>query len=218
MSCSSLQNAQCSLPILFSLLPVQAPVRMSRTPHASLAQIFHEVDQGVDLHVAFTAHPGLTWGQVQRAAKSRQAVLGAASALAGVNARRERCTLSTAAMSVEEHQGAAAATRTPSGSARAGTPVAQPTRQTQHQVEVTLSNEHLFRDQISSGCTRARPRPMRSRRGTASYGHLASSPSRSPQLAPEIRESRTVNVERHGCEHNAYKTNSTALSTFSRCR
>ena len=211
MSCSSLHNAQCSLPILFSPLPVQAPVRMSRTPHASLAQIFHEVDQGVDLHVAFTAHPGLTWGQVQRAVKSRQAVLGAASALAGVNAAP-----STAAMSVEEHQGAAAATRTPS--ARAGTPVAQPTRQTQHQVEVTLSNEHLFRDQISSGCTRARPRPMRSRRGTASYGRLASSPSRSPQMAPEIRVSRTVNVERHGCEHNAYKTNSTALSTFSRCR
>ena len=185
MSCSSLHNAQCSLPILFSPLPVQAPVRMSRTPHASLAQIFHEVDQGVDLHVAFTAHPGLTWGQVQRAVKSRQAVLGAASALAGVNAAP-----STAAMSVEEHQGAAAATRTPS--ARAGTPVAQPTRQTQQQVEVTLSNEHLFRDQISSGCTRARPRPMRSRRGTASYGRLASSPSRSPQMAPEIR----LNCER----------------------
>ena len=185
MSCSSLQNAQCSLPILFSLLPVQAPVRMGRTPHASLAQIFREVDQGVDLLVAFRAHPGLTWGQVQRAAKSRQAVLGAASALAGVNAAP-----STAAMSVEEHQGAAAATRTPS--ARAGTPVAQPTRQTQQQVEVTLSNEHLFRDQISSGCTRARPRPMRSRRGTASYGRLASSPSRSPQMAPEIR----LNCER----------------------
>ena len=131
--------------------------------------------------------PGLTWGQVQRPVKSRQAVLGAASALADVNAAP-----STAAMSVEEHQGAAAATRTPSGSARAGTPVAQPTRQTQHQVEVTLSNEHLFRDQISSGCTRARPRPMRSRRGTASYGRLASSPSRSPQMAPEIR----LNCER----------------------
>ena len=67
MSCSSLQNAQCSLPILFSLLPVQAPVRMGRTQHASLAQIFREVDQGVDLHVAFRAHPGLTWGQVTRA-------------------------------------------------------------------------------------------------------------------------------------------------------
>ena len=45
MSCSSLHNAQCSLPILFSPLPVQAPVRMGRTPHASLAQIFREVDQ-----------------------------------------------------------------------------------------------------------------------------------------------------------------------------
>ena len=67
MSCSSLHNAQCSLPILFSPLPVQAPVRMGRTPHASLAQIFREVDQGVDLLVAFRAHPGLTWGQVQRA-------------------------------------------------------------------------------------------------------------------------------------------------------
>ena len=63
MSCSSLQNAQWSLPILFSLLPVQALVRMGRTPHASLAQIFREVD----LHVAFRAHPGLTWGQVKRA-------------------------------------------------------------------------------------------------------------------------------------------------------
>ena len=42
-------------------------MRMGRTQHASLAQIFREVDQGVDLHVAFRAHPGLTWGQVKRA-------------------------------------------------------------------------------------------------------------------------------------------------------
>ena len=205
--------AKCSMLFAHSVLSLACAGTSAHEPHAARVTGANLSRGRSRRRLARGVHgaPGLTWGQVQRPVKSRQAVLGAASALAGVNAAP-----STAAMSVEEHQGAAAATRTPS--ARAGTPVAQPTRQTQHQVEVTLSNEHLFRDQISSGCTRARPRPMRSRRGTASYGRLASSPSRSPQMAPEIRVSRTVNVERHGCEHNAYKTNCTALSTFSRCR
>ena len=207
--------AKCSMLFAHSVLSLACAGTSAHEPHAARVTGANLSRGRSRRRLARGVHgaPGLTWGQVQRPVKSRQAVLGAASALADVNAAP-----STAAMSVEEHQGAAAATRTPSGSARAGTPVAQPTRQTQHQVEVTLSNEHLFRDQISSGCTRARPRPMRSRRGTASYGHLASSPSRSPQMAPEIRESRTVNVERHGCEHNAYIANCTALSTFSRCR
>ena len=188
--------AQCSMLIAHSVLSLACAGTGAHEPHAARVTGANLSRGRSRRRLARGVHgaPGLTWGQVQRPLKSRQAVLGAASALAGVNARRERLNAapSTAAMSVEEHQGAAAATRTPSGSARAGTPVAQPTRQTQHQVEVTLSNEHLFRDQISSGCTRARPRPMRSRRGTASYGRLASSPSRSPHMAPEIR----LNCER----------------------
>ena len=181
--------AKCSMLFAHSVLSLACAGTSAHEPHAARVTGANLSRGRSRRRLARGVHgaPGLTWGQVQRPVKSRQAVLGAASALAGVNAAP-----STAAMSVEEHQGAAAATRTPSGSARAGTPVAQPTRQTQHQVEVTLSNEHLFRDQISSGCTRARPRPMRSRRGTASYGRLASSPSRSPQMAPEIR----LNCER----------------------
>ena len=181
--------AKCSMLFAHSVLPLACAGTSAHEPHAARVTGANLSRGRSRRRLARGVHgaPGLTWGQVQRPVKSRQAVLGAASALADVNAAP-----STAAMSVEEHQGAAAATRTPSGSARAGTPVAQPTRQTQHQVEVTLSNEHLFRDQISSGCTRARPRPMRSRRGTASYGRLASSPSRSPQMAPEIR----LNCER----------------------
>ena len=196
MSCSSLQNAQCSLPILFSPLPVQAPVRMGRTPHASLAQIFREVDQGVDLLVAFRAHPGLTWGQVQRAAKTRQAVLGAASALAGVNAAP-----STAAGSVEEHQGAAAATRTPS--ARAGTPVAQPTRHTQHQVEVALSNQHVFREDFKRAHKGATTAYAESKRD----GKLRSSGFKPEEIADRWNASMAPD--------NPYKITAAALISWS---
>ena len=152
--------AKCSMLFAHSVLPLACAGTSAHEPHAARVTGANLSRGRSRRRLARGVHgaPGLTWGQVQRPVKSRQAVLGAASALAGVNAAP-----STAAMSVEEHQ-----------------------------VEVTLSNEHLFRDQISSGCTRARPRPMRSRRGTASYGRLASSPSRSPQMAPEIR----LNCER----------------------
>ena len=59
--------------IAHSVLSLACAGTGAHGPHAA-----REVDQGVDLHVAFTAHPGLTWGQVQRAVKSRQAVPGAA--------------------------------------------------------------------------------------------------------------------------------------------
>ena len=157
-------------------------------PHAARvtrANLSRGRRQGVDLHVAFTAHPGLTWGQVQRAAKSRQAVLGAASALAGVSA-----ALSTAARSVEDHQGAAAATRT--STARAGTPLAQPTRQTQHQVEVTLSNQHVFREDFKRAHKGATTAYAESKRD----GKLRSSGFKPGQIADRwMRRWRLTNCE-----------------------
>lgn len=180
--------AKCSMLFAHSVLSRACAGTGAHGPHAARvtrANLSRGRRQGVDLHVAFTAHPGLTWGQVQRAAKSRQAVLGAASALAGVSA-----ALSTAARSVEDHQGAAAATRT--STARAGTPLAQPTRQTQHQVEVTLSNQHVFREDFKRAHKGATTAYAESKRD----GKLRSSGFKPGQIADRwMRRWRLTNCE-----------------------
>ena len=86
--------AKCSMLFAHSVLPLACAGTSAHEPHAARVTGANLSRGRSRRRLARGVHgaPGLTWGQVQRPVKSRQAVLGAASALAGVNARRERCT------------------------------------------------------------------------------------------------------------------------------